>query len=94
MLTDLQPARHVAAIVMRLGGAARELARSLTPAELMNGGIINGAQVHPITYIVAGLQLRFGQLDDESRLVAMAQLLAIQRRMGAITSTEFYPYMT
>ena len=76
MLTDLQPAQQAAAIVMRLGGAARELVRSTTPDEILNGGQINGVQVDPITYIVAGLQQMFAMLDDEHRLAAMTQFLA------------------
>ena len=67
---------------MRLGGAARELVRSITPDEILNGGFVNGVQVDPITYIVAGLQQRFAMLDDEHRLVAMTQLLAFSRRQG------------
>ena len=39
MLTDLQPHQQCAAIVMRLGGAAKEVARMMTPQEMMNGGI-------------------------------------------------------
>ena len=38
MLTDLQPAQQAAAIVMRLGGAARELVRSIIPDDKLNGG--------------------------------------------------------
>jgi hypothetical protein len=49
LLTDLQPAQQAAAIVMRLGGAAREFVRSITPDEILNGGQINGVQVDPIT---------------------------------------------
>ena len=82
MLTDLQPAQQAAAIVMRLGGAARELVRSITPDEIMNGGIVNGMPVDPVTYIVAGLQNRFALLDDEHCLAAMTQLLAFSRRHG------------
>jgi hypothetical protein len=82
MLTDVQPAQQAAAIVMRLGGAARELVRSITPDEIMNGGIVNGMPVDPFTYIVAGLQNRFALLDDHHRLAAMTQLLAFSRRHG------------
>ena len=59
MLTELRPAQQAAAIVMRLGGAARELVRSITPDEIMNGGVVNGIPVVPVTYIVDGLQNRF-----------------------------------
>ena len=82
MLTDLQPHQQAAAIVLRLGGAAREVVRDITADEMMNGGVIHGQQLEPVTYIVAGLQMRFAQLDDESRLAAMTQLLAFQRLHG------------
>ncbi|MFM7982071.1 MAG: hypothetical protein ACKPKO_22405, partial [Candidatus Fonsibacter sp.] len=76
MLTDLQPAQQAAAIVMRLDGSARELARSITPDDIMNGGVVNGVPVDLVTYVVHGLQQRFALLDDEHRLAAVAQLLA------------------
>ena len=47
MLADLQPHRQAAAIVMRLGGSAREMARMITPQELTFGGIRSGVQVDP-----------------------------------------------
>ena len=64
---------------MRLGGAARELVRNITADEIINDGVLNGQQLDPVTYIVAGWQGRFAMLDDESRLAAMTQLLACQR---------------
>ena len=76
MLTELQPAQQAAAIVVRLGGVARELVR------------VNGAQVDPITYIVTGLQQRFAMLDDEPLLAAMTQLLACFRRQGEIIKSR------
>ena len=48
----------------------------------MNGGLINGVQVDPITYIVVGLQQRFTMLDDEHRLASMTQLVSRSRRQG------------
>ena len=44
---------------MRLGGAARELVRSIIPDKIMKGGVVNGIPVDPATYIVVGLQKRF-----------------------------------
>ena len=49
MLTDLQPHQECAAIIMRLGGGAREMARMITPQEIMNGGILNGVAVDAVT---------------------------------------------
>eukprot|EP00974_Lingulodinium_polyedra_P089020 8630204-Lingulodinium_polyedra.AAC.1 len=58
MLTDLQPHQQCAAIVMRLGGAAREMARMISPQEMMNGGLANGVQVDPATYLPGALRAR------------------------------------
>ena len=80
MLTDLQEYQEAATIVMRLGGAARELVRAITPNELIAGGVINGVQLAPVSYIIAGLQMRFAQLEDETRLAAGDQLLSFRRR--------------
>ena len=44
-ITSLQPHQQAAAITMRLGGVARDMARMMTPYELVNGGMINGVQV-------------------------------------------------
>ena len=92
MLTDLQPAQQAAAIVMRLGGAARELVRSITPDEILNGGQINGVQVDPITYIVAGLQQRFAMLDDEHRLASKPHWhfpdAKVSQLMGRLLATK------
>ncbi|MFM7979745.1 MAG: hypothetical protein ACKPKO_10555, partial [Candidatus Fonsibacter sp.] len=67
MHTDLQFDQQAAAIVMRLGGSARELVRSITPDEFMNCGVVNGVPVDPVTYVVHGLHQRFALLDDEHR---------------------------
>eukprot|EP00969_Alexandrium_andersonii_P056590 2495281-Alexandrium_andersonii.AAC.1 len=66
MVTDLQPYAQAAAIVLRLGGPAREYARQISPQELTNGGMMGGVMLDPVSYIVAGLQSRFAQLDDET----------------------------
>ena len=50
MLIDLQPHQQCAAIIMRLGGSAREMARMVTPQDMMNGGILNGVAVDAVTY--------------------------------------------
>ena len=49
MLTDLQTHQQRAAIIMRLGGSAREMARMITPQDMMNGGILNGVAVDAVT---------------------------------------------
>ena len=39
MMTDLAPYQQVAAVILRLSGAAKDLARTLTPNEILNGGV-------------------------------------------------------
>jgi len=82
MLTDLQPHQQCAAIIMRLGGSAREMARMITPQEMMNGGMLNGQMVDAVTYLLGALHARFSALEEESRLTAMTEMLAFSRRHG------------
>ena len=82
MLTDLQPHQQCAAIIMRLGGAAREMARMITPQEMAAGGVRNGVHVDPVTYLLGALHLRFGALEEESRLTVMTDMLAFSRKPG------------
>ena len=80
MLTDLHPHQQCAAIIMRLGGSAREMARMITPQEMMNGGMLNGAMVDPVTFLLGNLHAKFSALEEESRLTAMTEMLAFARR--------------
>ena len=86
MLTDLQPHQQCAAIVMRLGGAAREMARMLTPHEMMHGGPPyndpNGPPVDPVTFLLGALHQRFCALEEESRLTCTMELMAFARKPG------------
>ena len=79
MLTDLAPHQQAAAIIMRLGGSAREMARTITPQEIIQGGVVNGVQLDPVSYIIHGLHTRFAQLGEESRLVAMTEMMSFHR---------------
>ena len=86
MLTDLHPHQQCAAIVMRLGGAAREMARATTPHEIMNGGAIaGGPPLDPVSYLLSQLYGHFSALDEESRLTSMAEMFAFHRRNGKIS---------
>ena len=84
MLTDLQPHQQCAAIILRLGGAAKEMGRMMTPQEMAMGGMINGQQLDPVTYLLAGLQARFAALEEESRLKSMTEMMAFARKAGEI----------
>ena len=73
MLTDLAPYQQCTAIIMRLGGQARELARMISPQEkLMSGGWRDGALLDPVTYLLGALQLRFANLEDETCLQSLS----------------------
>ena len=80
LLTDLQPHQQAAAILMRLTGAARELTRTMTGDEILQGAVVDGVHRDPVSYVILGLRQRFGQLDEEMRLAAMTEMLAFQRR--------------
>ena len=56
--TDLTPPQQTAAIISQLGGAARELARTLTPAEVYQGGVVHGLHVDPVSFLLHGLSAR------------------------------------
>ena len=83
MMTDLAPYQQVAAVILRLSGAAKDLARTLTPNEILNGGISpTGVQLDPLSYLVVGLHARFARLGEETRLQATRDLLSFGRRSG------------
>ena len=86
MLTDLQPHQQCAAIITRLGGAAREVARMVSPQEIMAGGMRNGVQLDPVSYLLAALQDRFSALAEETRLLSMTEVLAFATMPGESTN--------
>ena len=86
MLTDLAPYQQCAAIVMRLGGPAREFARMILPQEIMTGGWRDGRLLDPVTYLLGALQLRFATLEEETRLPRMTEMLAFARKPGKNTN--------
>ena len=78
--SDLEPHRQAALIISQLGGAARDLARTLTPQEIFQGGVVNGQQLDPVSFLIHGLSSRFSPLDDEIRIRAAQDLLHFQRK--------------
>ena len=78
--TDLEPHRQAAMIISQLGGAAREMARTLSPQEIFQGGVVQGQQLDPVSFLIHGLSTRFSPLDDEIRIRAAQDLLQFQRR--------------
>ncbi len=94
MLTDLQPHQQCAAIILRLGGAAREMARMMTPQEMAVGGMRNGVAVDPVTYLLGALHSRFAALEEESRLTSMTEMLAFTKKPGETINELLARYET
>ena len=74
------PAQQCAAVISRLGGAARYMARLMGPAEVHQGGMVDGVQLDPASFLVNGLSAQLAPLDDERRLQAVTRLPSFSRR--------------
>ena len=75
----MDAAQKTAAIILQLGGAARELARSMSYHDITQGGLINGTQVDPVTYLLTHLAHQLAPLGEEARLRAMGELMNFHR---------------
>ena len=54
--------------------------KSLTIHELQHGGSVNGAFVDALTLLFNGLQDGFGQIESETRLSCLADMIGSQRK--------------
>ena len=79
-------------MVSQLGGAAREIPRTLTPAEIYTGGTAGGQHLDPLAYLLHGLGSRFGPLDDEVQLRSAQDLLNFGRRAGESTDAILFRF--
>ncbi|CAE8605145.1 unnamed protein product [Polarella glacialis] len=79
ILTDMDAARKAAAVILQLRGGAEELARGLPPQAIVAGGLINGVQADPMTFLMHSLSERYAQLGEETRLAAITELMTFQR---------------
>ena len=82
LATDLEPAQQCAAIILELRGAARDLCRDMTYADLTQGGMIGGQQVDPPTLLLSHLTQKFAPLGEEQRLKAMTDMMHFTRLPG------------
>jgi len=79
LASDMDSAQQTAAIVQQLEGSARELARNLSYQNLTQGGLVNGQQVDPVTFLLSHLAQHFAPLGEESRLTALTELMNFHR---------------
>ena len=94
LATDLQPHQLAPAVVLRLQGSAREVARELSPQELVNGGMVDGRQLDALSYLINGLQTRFAPLAEETALRAISELTGFSRRSGERTDELISRFLT
>lgn len=78
--SDMEPSRKTASVMLVLKGAAKELSRQIPPQAIVDGGLINGVQVDPLTYLMHALQERFGNLGEEVRVQAITELMGFNRK--------------
>jgi hypothetical protein len=62
LVTDMDAAQQRAAIILQLGGAARELPRSMSYQDVTHGVIIGGQQVDSVTFLLTHLAQQLAPL--------------------------------
>ena len=82
IMSEWDGGRKAAALLSVLTGNARELARTIPPAVILNGGVINGQAVDSVTFIMHSLAQRYARLGEEQRLEAIQGLLSFDRHSG------------
>lgn len=78
--SDMEPARKAASVMLVLRGAAKEMTRQIPAQAVVDGGIVNGVAVDPLTYLMHALQERFGNLGEEIRVQAITELMSFSRK--------------
>ena len=94
LATDLDASQQAAAIIMQLGGAARDLVRNLSYQEITTGGILNGMAVDPVTYLTTQLAMHFAPWGEEVRLTAMSELMNFHRMPHESTDALLSRFLT
>ena len=72
--SDLDASRKAAAIVMALQDSAGEFATTIPGPALVQGGMVNGVHVDPMTFLMHALTEKYGQMAEEQRLMVMVAL--------------------
>ena len=94
VVTDMDAAQQTAAIILQLGGAARELARGMSYQDITQGGMINGQPVDPVTFLLTHLAQQFAPLGEEARLRAISELMQFHRNPGEQIDSMLSRFMT
>ena len=94
LATDMDGAQQTAALILQLVGAARDLARNLNYQERTTGGVINGQQVDPVTYLLSHLATHFAPLGEESRLSAISELMQFSRNSNEPIDSMLARFLT
>ena len=79
---DLEPSQQVAMIINKLGGPARDIARTLQGPELLHGGMVAGVHRDPVSFLLSHLATAFSPLSEETRLAAMNEIMQFRPRPG------------
>ena len=65
--------------MLQFQGSARDLCRELSYQERTQGGLINGAQVDAVTFVLTHIGQRFVPLSEEQRLQAYQRVMSFDR---------------
>ena len=78
--SNLSPSQMAANLIRSsLGGAARDVARTITPQEILFGGTLYGQQVDGVTLIYDALATRFGPMAEDTRFHALHEFEQFRR---------------
>ena len=69
---------------MSLESSARDFSRNLNYNDLTQGGIVNGVQVDPVTYLLSHLASHFAPLGEESHMQALCELMNSEEMLESI----------
>ena len=79
LASELDSGQQCAAVINKLQGGARVIARGLSMVEMTRGGVINGQQVNAVTFLLTQLAASYAPLGEEQRLQAMGDLMQFRR---------------
>ena len=92
--SDLDASQQCAAIILQLGGPARDLVRHMSFTDISAGGQVAGQQVDPVTFLLSQLAQHFAQLGEEQRFNAMGELMTFHRKPNEGIDALISRYMT